>query len=135
MSRILALFGILIIIMAYTAAGWVALYPPQAMFAPGATDIKVSRLGWNEWQISYRAPGKPTTWYSDVSHQLEAQGWGSLDRAEYGALSRTYSRASPLGPCALWEWSFLTFAPLRPRNARITVRRWFAVPWWRHAPT
>jgi hypothetical protein len=46
---------------------------------------------------------------------------------EYGSLTRSYSRAVSFGFVELWEWSFLTFDPLRPQDAQITVRRWIAI--------
>ena len=132
MKRILALFSVLIALGACGIGGWVAARPSLALFiVPEATDVKVATLGWNERQIRYHAPGSPTTWYSDVAKQLEAQHWSSPDRVEYGALSRTYSRASLFGFGTLWEWAYLTFDPLRPHVAQIKVRRVLSILWWR----
>jgi len=132
MGRIVAVFGILVTLAACGIGGWAAARPSLALFVvPGATNIQVVMLRWGEWQINYDAPGSPTTWYSDVAAQLEAHHWSSLDRAEYGALSRTYSRVVPLGFGELWEWAYLTFDPRRPNIAQIKVRRWIAIRWWR----
>jgi hypothetical protein len=132
MIRIIAVFGVLLILLGCSGAGWVAASSPLALFVvPDATDIQVVRQGWAEWQISYDAPSSPTTWYTDIADQLEAQHWGSLDRVEYGSLTRTYSRALSFGFCELWEWSYLHLDPLRPQVAQIKVRRWIVIPWWR----
>lgn len=132
MKRILALFSVLIALGACGIGGWVAARPSLAQFiVPNATDIQMVSQGWDAWQIRYYAPGSPTTWYIDVAKQLEAQHWSSPDRVEYGALSRTYSRASLFGFGTLWEWAYLTFDPLRPHVARIKVRRALSIPWWR----
>ena len=132
MVRICALCGVLLMLAVCGVTAWVAPQPPLALFSvPGATDIRVVRQGWGAWQISYRAPGAPATWPSDVAGRLEAQHWSSPDRAEYGALTRTYNHALRLRVCELWEWAYLTFDPLRPHDAQITVRRWIVFPWWR----
>jgi hypothetical protein len=129
MRRICALFAVLLT-LACGVGGWVAAGPQLTLLVvPDATDIRVARLGWNEWQISYRAAGSPTTWHSDVAHQLEAQHWSSPDRVEYAPFNRIYSRAVSFGFGELWEWAFLTFDPRRPHDVQIKVRRWIAIPW------
>lgn len=128
-------FGIvamLVALMLCGLAGWRATHPALGIFvAPGATDLQITPVGWGTWQIRYRAQGNPTTWYSDIAERLERQRWRTADRAEYGALSRTYSRAISLGVGELWEWATLTFDPLKPNEAHITVRQWIALPNWR----
>jgi hypothetical protein len=132
MIRSIAVVGLLFLLLECGGGGWVAASSSLALFVvPDATKVQVARLGWDEWQISYHAPGSPTTWYTDIADQLEAQQWRSLDRMEYGALTRTYSHALSFEFCELWEWSHLHVDPLRPHVAQITVRRWIAVPWWR----
>jgi hypothetical protein len=134
MRRIFALFGMLLM-LACGIGGWVAAHPPLVLFTvPQATDVQVATKGWNEWQIRYHAPGSPTTWYTDIAHQLEAQHWSSPDRVEYGSLTRTYSHGLSFGFCELWEWAYLTFDPLRPHIAQIKLRRWVAIPGWRYLP-
>ena len=134
MIRGVAVVGVLIMLVGCGAGGWVAAHPPLGLFVvPDAADVQVDALGWSEWRISYRAPGSPTTWYTDVAGHLEAQHWSSSDRAEYGPLTRTYSRALSFGLCELWEWSYLRFDQLRPQIAQIKVRRGIAIPWW-HPP-
>jgi hypothetical protein len=133
MGRSLAIVGVLMLVMACSGAGWITTHPPVGHFlVPGATDIQVSALGWNEWQLSYHVPELPTTWSTAVGRNLEANRWTSPDAVGYGALVRSYSRATSLGICALWEWAFLSFDPRRPQVARIRIRRWIAAPgWWR----
>jgi hypothetical protein len=132
MGRLIAVFGVFLAVTGAAVGGWVVARPRLALFlSTGAREVEMTALSWNHWQISYQAPGSPTTWYTDVAHQLEANDWSSLDRVEYGSLSRTYSRAVSFGVFELWEWAHLTFDPLQPRVAQITVRRWVAVPWWR----
>ncbi len=129
MGRIFAVFGVLMTLAACGVGGWVAARPPmKLLLVPGARDVEVMALGWGTWQISYYAPGAPTTWYTDVAHQLEAQHWSSLDQVAYAPLTRIYSRAVSFGFCDLWEWTYLTFDPLRPHSAQIKVRRWVAFP-------
>src|SRR5206468_3107093 len=106
MHRIFMIFGLLVLLISCAIGGTMAIRPRVELFlVPSATDVEMNRLGWNEWKISYYAPGSPTTWSTDVAHQLESQHWSSQDRAEYGSLSRTYSRASSLGCIELWEWA------------------------------
>lgn len=122
----------LVAIMFCGLAGWRVMHPTLSLFvAPGAIALEITAVGWNTWQIHYHAQGKPTSWYTDIADRLERQGWHTADRAEYGALSRTYSRAISFGVGELWEWASLTFDPLQPEEARITVRRWIALPNWR----
>ena len=131
MKPLTALVGVLLILTACTVGSWGAAQPSLAvLIVPDATDIKVVMRAWNTWQISYRAPGAPTTWSTDIAHQLEAEHWSSPDKVEYGSLNRSYSRAVSFGFGELWEWIYLTFDPLRPQDAQITVRRWIAIRWW-----
>jgi hypothetical protein len=132
MGRIAAVFCVLIMLLV-SGAGWITARPSLAPFlVPGATNVQVVPLGWGTWQFSYDVAGSPTTWYTDIPRQLEAQRWSSMDRVEYGAMTRTYNRTVSFGVCELWEWAFLTFDPLQPNVAHIIVRRWVAIPWWRH---
>jgi hypothetical protein len=132
LGRLLARVGVLLTLAVGSAGGWAATQQVRAHFiVPDATDIQEVTRGWDEWQIRYQVPGVPTTWLTDVSRQLEAQRWGSSDRAGYGGLTRNYSRAVRFGPCELWEWAFLTFDPLQPHIAQITVRRAIVFPWLR----
>jgi hypothetical protein len=131
MGRIVAVFGVLLTLAACSGGGWMAMRPPLARFlVPGATDIHEVALGWNKWQISYHAPGSPAPWSTTVARNLETDHWGSPDSLGYGALTRSYTRASSLGFCVLWEWADLSFDPFRPLVAQIRVRRWIAIPWW-----
>jgi hypothetical protein len=135
MHRIFLGFCLLLLLLSCGIGSKMAMRPRVELFlVPGATGVEISRMGWNEWQISYYAPGSPTTWSSDVAHQLEAQHWSSPDRVEYGSLSRTYNYASSLGCIELWEWAYLTFEPSRPHAAKIRVRRWIAIPWPQNLP-
>jgi hypothetical protein len=128
MGRRVAVVGLLMMLVACGGAGWTATRPPLGRFLVlGATDIQVTALGWNEWQLTYRAPDSATPWSTAVGRNLEADRWSSPDNASYGALSRSYTRASSLGLCTLWEWAFLSFDPIKPHVAQIRVRRWIAI--------
>jgi hypothetical protein len=132
MGRSAVVVGVLMLLAA-CGGGWMATHPPLTGFlVPDATDIRVVALGWNEWQLSYHTPGSPSRWPTDIGRRLEREHWISTDSVGYGALSRSYTRASPLGFCALWEWAYLSFDPLRPHIAQIRVRRWIAIGWWQH---
>lgn len=133
MHRILASLGLLMALLSCRLGDTIArTVPVEPFLVPGAQNVGITALKWNEWRLSYWAPGSPTTWYTDVAHQLEAQHWTSLDRVEYGSLTRTYSRASSFGSGEVWEWAYLYFDPLRPHDVQIRVRRWFAIPWLQH---
>jgi hypothetical protein len=135
MSRSVVVIGVLMMLVACGSAGWMTTRPSLEQFlVPGATDIQVTALGWNERQISYRAPDLPTPWVTAVGRNLEKARWSSPDSVGYGALTRSYTRASSLGFCTLWEWAYLTFDPIRPHIAQIRVRWWIAIPWWQHVP-
>lgn len=135
MQRSFIIFGLLALLISCGIGGSMAIRPRIDQFLVlGATDVEISRLGWNEWKISYYAPGSPTTWSNDVAHQLESHHWSSQDRVEYGSLSRTYNRASSFGFYELWEWAYITFEPSRPHDAKIRVRRWIAIPWRQNPP-
>ena len=132
MRRSVAVVGLLIVLVACGGAGWMATRPPLGRFlVPGATDIQVTALGWNEWKLNYRAPDLPTTWSAVVERNLETDGWSSPDSMGYGALSRSYTRASSFGFYALWEWAFLSFDPVKPHTVQIRMRRWIFISWWR----
>ncbi len=132
MGRTIAVLSLFITLTAAGAGGWALAQPRLAPFlSTDARAVEIRTLSWNHWQISYRAPGSPTTWYTDVAHQLEANGWSSQDRAEYGSLSRVYIRAVSFSVFEVWEWTYLTFDPLQPTMARIRVRQWITIPWWR----
>jgi hypothetical protein len=134
MGRSVAVVSVLMMLVACSGAGWMATRPPLGQFLmPGATDIQVTALGWNEWQISYRVPNLPTSWSTAVGHKLEMDRWSSPDSVGYGALTRSYTRASSFGFCTLWEWAFLSFDPIRPQVVQIRMRRWLAIPWWRRS--
>jgi hypothetical protein len=123
--------GVLLLLLTCGGAGLMVGRPPVEQFvAPGATDIEVTALGWNEWQLRYRAPAGPTPWLMTIGRQLEQQGWSSPDRGGYGALSRSYTRVSSLRLCERWEWAFLTVDPRNPQVAQIRLRVWIAIPWW-----
>jgi hypothetical protein len=132
MGRSVAVIGAIVVLLACGGAGWTATRPPLEQFlVPGATDIQVVALGWNEWQISYRAPDLSTPWSTAIGRNLETDRWSSPDIVGYGALSRSYTRASSLGLWTLWEWAFLSFDPIKPHVAQIRVRRRIAITWWR----
>lgn len=129
MTRLLAIMGALILISAGTLGAWMAARPPLAsLVVPAATDVQVTRLNWNEWQISYRVP-KAAPWSSELGKQLQAAGWASDGPAGYGALAQTYSHAMPIGVGELWEWTYLTVEPLRPDVAKIRLRRYIHLSW------
>lgn len=126
-----ALVGVLLALSGCSIGCWYAIHPTFALFvAPGATNISITRLGWNVWQLGYHATGAPTTWSTDVGQQLEVHHWNGPDKAAYGALTRTYSRATQFGACELWVWAYLTFDPLQPQKARSIVRWEIVLPWW-----
>ena len=80
MGRSVAVVGLLMMFVACGGAGWRATRPPVGQFlVPGATEIQVTALGWNEWQLSYRAPDAPTPWSTTVGRHLEADNWSSPD--------------------------------------------------------
>jgi hypothetical protein len=125
--------GVLLLLLACGGAGWVVGRPPVEQFlVPGATDIQVTPLRWNEWQLRYHLPDRPTPWLTIIGRQLEQQGWSSPDEVGYGALSRSYTRASSLKLCERWEWAFLTVDPRKPQVAQIRLRVWIAIPWWQY---
>jgi hypothetical protein len=126
MGHSFTVVGTILILAVCSTGVWGVTRLPTAPFpASGATDITVAVLGWNAWQISYYAS-------ADVIEQLQAQGWNSPDHRQYGALSRTYTRASSFGAGELWEWAFVWHDPLEPQMAHIRVRRWIDFPRWRH---
>lgn len=131
MGRIVIILSLLMTLVVCGGGGWLVSRPPLALVVvPGATAIQVDRQAWNEWQISYHAPGSPTTWFSDVGRQLEAHQWHSLASIQYGSLTNIYSHAVSLGVVDLWEWVYLAFDPLQPHRAHIRVRRWIVFHQW-----
>src|SRR5689334_6028499 len=108
MGHRVTIFGLLLMLAACCGGGWMASRSSLAPFlVPGATDIRVVALGWNEWQISYHAPNSPAPWSTMVARKLETDHWGSPDSVGYGALTRSYTRASSLAFCELWEWAYV----------------------------
>jgi hypothetical protein len=102
MRQVSAVLTIMFVLAACSVGVWVSTGPPLAPFlASGASSVAVTVLGWNEWQITYRVPGAPSSWFTEVAEQLERQHWSSPDHVGYGSLTRSYSRALPLGVCEL----------------------------------
>lgn len=129
MNRMLAVVALLLLLSAGAAGVWAAAQPPVGLLlVPGASDVRITRLGWNEWQISYRVPGA-APWPSTVGRQLQAAGWAIERPAKYGALSRTYNHATGLGIGELWEWAYLTVDPVHPDLVRMMLRRSVHLPW------
>jgi hypothetical protein len=105
-----------------------------ALLAPfllvGATEVRVAARSWSDWEITYRAPD--ARWPTALARRLEQERWHSLDQGGYGGLSRSFSRGEAHDWGGLWEWTFLSVDPSRPEVVQIRVRRWLALPWWRH---
>ncbi len=131
MGRILATLGVILVMLAGSAGIWSVSHRPTVPFlVRGATDVEVVTLRSHERQISYRAPGLPSTWYADLGRQLEQDDWRSPDRQEYGPLTRTYMRASSIGIVEVREWVFMHLDPFHPQAAHIRLRRVVVFPWW-----
>lgn len=130
MHKIAALTSLPFLLMACGWGIWVVARPSPALFVvSAATQLHITGPGWGTWQITYHAPGSPTTWYTDVAHQLETNHWSSKDLASYGALSRSYTQVVSFGIGELWQRTTLTVDPLQPQIAHITVRRDIVMPW------
>ena len=131
MSRILTTLGLILMVLAGSAGIWGVSHRPTVPFlVRGATDIEVVTLRSNERQISYHAPGLPSTWYADLGRQLEQAHWQSPDRPQYGPLNRTFMRASSIGIVEVQEWVFMHLDLLQPQAAHITQHREVVFPWW-----
>jgi hypothetical protein len=132
MQKIAALTSLPLLLMACGWGIWVVVRPSPALFVvPAATQLHITELGWRTWQITYHAPGTPTTWYGDVARQLEANDWSSQDHRAYGALSSSYIHTLSFGIGELWQRAYLTFDPLQPQIAHINVRHDIVIPWLR----
>ena len=132
MHKVVALTRLPLVLMACGWGIWVVARPsPRLFVVPAATQLHITEPEWGIWQISYHAPGSPTTWYTDVASQLEANDWSSQDQPAYGALSRSYTQVVSFGIGELWQRASLTVDPHRPQIAHINVRRDIVIPWLR----
>ena len=133
MGRYFALLGVLLVLLAESTAAWAAQRSPAAPFlVPGATAVQVTGMGIHEWQIRYRAPGEPGTWFTALVQQLEHDHWSSPDPVGYASGNRTYMRASSLGIGEVWDWAMVWIDPFHPEVAQIRWRREVVFPWWQH---
>ena len=99
MLRTIAILAALLGLCAAGGATWSALQPPlESLIVPGASNVQVIATGWGAWQIAYRAPGRPYTWYYATAHRLEAQGWTALDpwRPDAAGTGSVYTPIVPL---------------------------------------
>ena len=130
-SRILATLGvILVVLVASAGARGLAHQTTVPFLVQGATDVEVVALRASERQISYQAPGVPSTWYADLVRHLEQDHWHSSERSEYGPLTRTYMRTLSFGIVEVREWVFLRLDSFQPQTAHIKLRRVVVFPWW-----
>ena len=138
MLRTIAVLAVLLALCAAGRATWNALQPPlESLIVPGAADVQIVASGWGAWQIAYRAPGRPYTWYYATAHRLEAQGWKALDpwRPDAAGTGSVYTPIMPLRFQQLYvliqDQVVLIPDVQSPNIARIQVRRWIALRWAR----
>jgi hypothetical protein len=80
MFRTIAILAAVLALAAGGGATWTALQPPlESLVINDATNVQVVATGWGEWQIAYRTPGPPYTWYYATAQGLERRGWIALD--------------------------------------------------------
>lgn len=131
MGRFFGLVGVFLVVITWSVGfGSTSRSPAAPFLMTGATDIEVVALGRYDWQISYQAPGSPTTWYADVVQQLEQDQWHSSDNPAYGPLNRTYMRRSSFGLGEVRQWVFVGLDPFHPQLAQLRLRRMVVFPWW-----
>jgi hypothetical protein len=133
MGRYFVLLGVLLVLLVESPAVWAAQRSPADPFlVSGATAVQVTGLGAHAWQIRYRAPGEPGTWYTELVQQLERDHWSSPDPVGYASGNRSYMRASSLGIGEVWDWVMVWVDPFHPEVAQIRWRREVVFPWWQH---
>ena len=131
MGRSFALLGVLLLLLAGSGAVWAGQGSLAAPFlVPGATAGQVTGLGAHAWQIRFRVPGEPGTWYTALVQQLERDHWSSPDPVGYASGNRSYLRTSSLGIGEVWDWVMVWVDPFHPDVAQIRLRREVAFPWW-----
>jgi hypothetical protein len=117
MRRVVLLIGISCLAVVCYVETWRAFRPPiQLLLPPDATNVHVVDNSWEEWILTYRAPGSAYAWYVTVAYQLEANGWmQSGERYTGGPLfPATYTRITllvswPSG--STWNWMATCMAP------------------------
>jgi hypothetical protein len=107
---------------------WSALHPPLGhMFAPGATQIEVLQPSMRERIITYDAPGPAYAWRSTVGHELATHGWARpIWWQPHMSDTDTYLHVSSSWFGSIWDSVELNG---EANVARISVRRWFELPW------
>ncbi len=119
----ISIVGVILALAVASAGMWAVMRPlTEPLPVSGATDITISRLAWNAWQISYY-----TT--ANAGEQLESHDWSSPDDSQYGPLSRSYMRISSLGVGELREAAFVWRDPIKPQLSHIRIQRWIMFPW------
>jgi hypothetical protein len=104
------------------------LHPPFAhMFAPGATQIEMLQPRMSARIIIYHAAGPAYAWRATVARDLTAHGWARpLWWRPNMSDTNTYLHVSSFWFGSLWDSAELNG---EPDVARISVRRWFELPW------
>jgi predicted ester cyclase len=97
------------------------------MIVPGATQIEAVQPRMGERIITYHAPGSAYAWRAMVEGDLAAHGWARpLWWRPDMSSKNTYLHVSSFWFGAIWDAVELDG---EPNIARISVRRWFELPW------
>lgn len=124
------LVPLLALALAGAAGLWLLARPPVTLYlVAGAADVRVRELGMGTRYITYDAPGGQYDWYFTVAGRLEDRGWIPPDMWGPAAQLNTYTHVSAIwGGYGGYLWEQVDLHG-EPRQARITVRRWFRFPW------
>ncbi len=124
------LVPLLVLAIAGAAGFWFVARPAVEPFVlPGASGVQVREVGIGTRLISYDAPGGQYDWYFTIASQLEHSGWIPPDMWGPAAQINTYTHVSAIwGGYGGYLWEQVELHG-KPRQARITVRRWFRFPW------
>jgi hypothetical protein len=130
MRRWIIILLVSVLALAGAAGFWLLAQPTAAAYVvPGATSVRVREVGLGERYITYDAPSGYYDWYFAIADRLEHAGWIPPDKWGPADQLNTYTHVAPLWRAYggyLWEQVELHG---EPRQARITVRRWFRFPW------
>jgi len=133
--RVIAALVVLFVLGAACRATSIALQPPlELLIVPGAVDVQAIPSGWGAWQIAYRTPGPPYTWYYALAQRLEMRGWTTLDSWHPGKTDSVYNPIIPLQFQKVYfgfvqDEIVLVPDDRSPKIAHITMRRRIILRW------
>jgi len=104
MIRRLAIFCLILTVLACAAGVWTAVHRATAAFiAPGAADVQVSEIAPGQRVITYRMANASDTWQTPVELSLRDSGWElEANRYQWGGTEQINVLATYIRTSGFW---------------------------------